>query len=71
MFFSFLFDCYTDIIKFANILLNESWNLCHQNFILLSLVSCIVLITMKWEMFQHVWLLINKHKLYSYTNIET
>ena len=70
-YFTFLFDCYIDIIKFANILFKKWWNLCHQNFILFSLVSHIVLMTMKWQMFEHFWLPINKHKLYSYKSIET
>ena len=70
-FLFFLFNCYIDIIKFTNTLLNDLWNLCHQNVIIFSLVSHIVLITMKWQMFQHAWLPIDKHKLYSYTNIKT
>ena len=32
IFVTFLFDCYIDIIKSANILLNDLWNLCHQSF---------------------------------------
>ena len=31
-FLTFLFDCYIDIIKSANILLNDWWTLCHQQF---------------------------------------
>ena len=59
------------IIKFTNTLLNDLWNLRHQNVIIFSLVSHIVLIIMKWQMFQHTWLRIDKHKSYNYTNIET
>ena len=58
-------------MKFTNTLLTALWNLRHQNFIIFSLVSHIVLITMKWQMFQHAWLLIDKHKLYCYTNTKT
>ena len=63
-----LINCYIYIIKFTNTLLNDLWNLCHQNVIIFSLVSHIVLITMKWQMFQHAWLPIDKYKLYCYTN---
>ena len=42
-FLTFLFDCYINVRKFANILLNDLWNLCYQNFIIFSLISHIVL----------------------------
>ena len=42
-FLTFLFDCDINIRKFANILLNDVWNLCYQNFIIFSLISHIVL----------------------------
>ena len=47
----FLYNCDIYIIKFANILLNDLWNLCNQNVVLFWLVSHIVLTTMKWQMF--------------------
>ena len=47
LFFCFLFNCCIDIIKLTNTLINDFLNLCHQNFIIFSLVSHVVLITMK------------------------
>ena len=34
MLFTFLYICYTDIIKSVNSLLNDFGNLCYQNFII-------------------------------------
>ena len=54
------------MIKFTNTLFDDLWNLCHKKFSIFSLVSHIVLTPMKWQMFQHAWQPIDKHKLYSY-----
>ena len=50
-FLIFLFSFYIDIIKFNNTLLDDSWNLSHQNITIFSLESHIVSITMKWQIF--------------------
>ena len=55
-------------MKFTNTLLTALWNLRRQNFIIFSLVSHIVLVTMKWQMFQHAWLPLTN---INYTAIQT
>ena len=60
-----LYNCYIDIVKFDNISLNDLWNLCYHNFIILSFLRHIVLVTMKSKYFSHAWLPIDKHKLCS------